>query len=94
MLKLLTPQEVIARAYALYLKRVRQGKTSKRVVLTLPPNELPPLTKGEIDSPFGVIKISAAFVQREGKWYITVRFPQDSGFQIKDHLPQQPSQQP
>ena len=71
---------------ALAIDKKRRGKKeSRRVVMFLKPNILPPPT-GIYQSPFGEVKILSKFLQERGQWLVEVKLP-PSGFPLKDHIP-------
>ncbi len=78
-LKLVSAEEITARAYYLYLKRLEQGKTSKRITVVLKPTELPP-KKGD----YGGVRILPYFNATKGKWYVTVILPSFEGFKLAE----------
>ncbi len=77
--------EVISAAVHKRRKALAQGRTSRRVVLFLPPYLLPP-PSGEYESFMGVVRISSIFRPTEGRWIVTVLLPEDGGFKLRDHL--------
>jgi hypothetical protein len=90
MLRVLTVQEILSRAYFLLLKSRKQGKTSRRVSVLLRPNEVPPtgLEWTSLPSPFGsVVKIRSWFNQDLGRWGCTVIFMDTEGcFKLRDYV--------
>ena len=69
------------------MKLIRKGKSTRRISIPLPPSILPP-PKGTYATSFGEVKISAYFQPMEGRWWMLVVLPPDSGFQVRDFLSQ------
>jgi len=83
-LRELSVAEVISAAVHKQRKALAQGRTSRRIVLFLPPYLLPP-PPGKYESFMGVVKISSVFKPTEGRWIVTVLLPEE-GFKLRDHL--------
>jgi hypothetical protein len=80
--------ELISIAIAKRRKLAREGKTSRRISLLLNPRLIPP-DVGEYETSIGRVKVHSVFLKDRGQWAVTIVLPQDSGFQLKDHLPSQ-----
>jgi len=92
-IKQLEVAEIVARALFLYRKRVKAGKTSRRISFPLPPHLLPP-EDGVYSASIGEVSIKAAFNSIQRRWWVTVKLPASDGFSLKDHIKQLPQQPP
>jgi len=84
MIKQLSVPEILAKALFLYRKRVKKGKTSRRITIFLPPNLLPP-EDGGYETALGVVTIKSIFKSAEGRWVCVIKLPPQEGFQLKDY---------
>ncbi len=79
----LTLEELVARAIYRKMQLEKKGKTSRRVVLSLSPKEVPPKS-GTYATALGDIRIFVKFEPEKGRWLAEIKFPPTSGFQFKD----------
>jgi hypothetical protein len=80
-------QEIVAMAIH---KRRKEGKSSLRVELSLPPSMVPP-PSGSYTTAVGDVSLKSIFKATKGRWFCIVKFPQE-GFKLADFLPNPPSQ--
>jgi len=97
-LKRVELQEVIAQAYYIHMRLRKEGKTTRRITVSLPPHRIPGFQSGEFSTGLGVVKVKVAFSQEKARWYITVVFPDSEGFKlgefVSNTLPPPPTSQP
>jgi hypothetical protein len=80
-IRVITVAEAVALAYHRRRALAKQGKTTRRVSVPLKPHLLPP-DNGEYTTAFGTVKIYSTFLQDQGRWILTVVFPE--GFKLQD----------